>query len=49
VARIYVRDSSSEARVVLGHALSRGYRGIPAEALITGSVAPPSRRTRQRK
>src|SRR5947207_14041812 len=35
---IYVGESSSEAQAVLQHALSRGYRGIPAEALIAGSV-----------
>ena len=35
---IYVGESSSEAQTVLRHALSRGYRGIPAEALIAGSV-----------
>src|SRR5271157_3622363 len=28
---IYVGESSSEAQAVLRHALSRGYRGIPAE------------------
>jgi len=35
---IYVGDSSSEARAVLQRALSQGYRGVPAEALIAGSV-----------
>jgi alkanesulfonate monooxygenase SsuD/methylene tetrahydromethanopterin reductase-like flavin-dependent oxidoreductase (luciferase family) len=35
---IHVGESSSAAQAVLQHALSRGYRGIPAEALITGSV-----------
>ena len=35
---IYVGESSSEAQAVLQQALSRGYRGIPAEALIAGSV-----------
>src|ERR1700757_4182660 len=35
---IYVGQSSSEAQTVLQQALSRGYRGIPAEALIAGSV-----------
>jgi len=35
---IYVGESSSEAQAVLQHALSRGYRGIPAEALVAGSV-----------
>ncbi|MBV9017314.1 MAG: LLM class flavin-dependent oxidoreductase [Alphaproteobacteria bacterium] len=35
---IYVGESSTEAQSVLQQALSRGYRGIPAEALIAGSV-----------
>src|ERR1700757_3776101 len=35
---IYVGEAPSEAQRVLQHALSRGYRGIPAEALIAGSV-----------
>jgi alkanesulfonate monooxygenase SsuD/methylene tetrahydromethanopterin reductase-like flavin-dependent oxidoreductase (luciferase family) len=35
---VYVGESSSEAQTVLQHALSRGYRGMPAEALIAGSV-----------
>jgi alkanesulfonate monooxygenase SsuD/methylene tetrahydromethanopterin reductase-like flavin-dependent oxidoreductase (luciferase family) len=35
---IYVGESSSDARVVLQHALRRSYRGMPAEALIAGSV-----------
>ncbi len=35
---IYVGESSSEAQAVLQHALSQGYRGMPAEALIAGSV-----------
>ena len=35
---IYVGGSSSEAQAVLQHALSRSYRGMPAEALIAGSV-----------
>ena len=35
---IYVGESSSAARAVLQHSLSQGYRGIPAEALIAGSV-----------
>ena len=35
---IYVGESSSEAKAVLRDALSRGYRGIPAEALIAGST-----------
>ncbi|MFL5270050.1 MAG: LLM class flavin-dependent oxidoreductase [Stellaceae bacterium] len=35
---IYVGESSAEAQAVLQQALSRGYRGMPAEALIAGSV-----------
>jgi alkanesulfonate monooxygenase SsuD/methylene tetrahydromethanopterin reductase-like flavin-dependent oxidoreductase (luciferase family) len=35
---IYVGQSSSEAQAVLQHALSRSYRGMAAEALISGSV-----------
>jgi alkanesulfonate monooxygenase SsuD/methylene tetrahydromethanopterin reductase-like flavin-dependent oxidoreductase (luciferase family) len=35
---IYVGESSSEAQAVLQHALSQGYRGMPAEALIAGSA-----------
>ena len=35
---IYVGESSAEAQAMLQHALSQGYRGIPAEALIAGSV-----------
>ena len=35
---IYVGGSSSEAQAVLQHALGRSYRGMPAEALIAGSV-----------
>jgi alkanesulfonate monooxygenase SsuD/methylene tetrahydromethanopterin reductase-like flavin-dependent oxidoreductase (luciferase family) len=35
---IYVGASSSEAQTVLQQALSRGYRGMPAEALIAGSA-----------
>ena len=35
---IYVGQSSSEAQTVKQHALSHGYRGIPAEALVAGSV-----------
>jgi alkanesulfonate monooxygenase SsuD/methylene tetrahydromethanopterin reductase-like flavin-dependent oxidoreductase (luciferase family) len=37
-ADIRTRPSASEAQAVLQHALSRGYRGIPVEALIAGSV-----------
>jgi alkanesulfonate monooxygenase SsuD/methylene tetrahydromethanopterin reductase-like flavin-dependent oxidoreductase (luciferase family) len=35
---IYVGESSLDAQGVLQHALAQGYRGMPAEALITGSV-----------
>ena len=35
---IYVGQSSADAQTVLQQALSQGYRGIPAEALIAGSV-----------
>jgi alkanesulfonate monooxygenase SsuD/methylene tetrahydromethanopterin reductase-like flavin-dependent oxidoreductase (luciferase family) len=35
---IYVAESPSEARAVLDHALARGYRGMPSEALIAGSI-----------
>jgi alkanesulfonate monooxygenase SsuD/methylene tetrahydromethanopterin reductase-like flavin-dependent oxidoreductase (luciferase family) len=35
---IYVGETSAEAQAVLQQAVSRGYRGIPAEALIAGSV-----------
>jgi alkanesulfonate monooxygenase SsuD/methylene tetrahydromethanopterin reductase-like flavin-dependent oxidoreductase (luciferase family) len=35
---IYVGESAAEAQAVLQHALGQGYRGIPAEALIAGSV-----------
>jgi alkanesulfonate monooxygenase SsuD/methylene tetrahydromethanopterin reductase-like flavin-dependent oxidoreductase (luciferase family) len=35
---IYVGQSSSEAEAVLQQALSRSYRGMPAEALIAGSA-----------
>lgn len=35
---IYVGETSAEAQAVLQRALSRGYRGMPAEALIAGSV-----------
>ena len=37
-ARIYVGESSAEAQAVLQHALSQGYRGIPTEVLIAGSI-----------
>ena len=35
---IYVGESSADAQRVLQQALSKGYRGIPAEALIAGSI-----------
>jgi alkanesulfonate monooxygenase SsuD/methylene tetrahydromethanopterin reductase-like flavin-dependent oxidoreductase (luciferase family) len=35
---IYVGESPSEAQAVLQHALTQGYRGMPAEALIAGSI-----------
>ena len=35
---VYVGESSSEAQAVLRQAVSRAYRGMPAEALIAGSV-----------
>src|SRR5438477_371840 len=35
---IYVGESSTDAQSVLQQALSRGYRGMPAEALIAGSI-----------
>ena len=35
---IYVGQSPSEAQAVLQQALGRSYRGMPAEALIAGSV-----------
>ena len=35
---IYVGESSTEAQAVFQQALSRGYRGMPAEALIVGTV-----------
>jgi alkanesulfonate monooxygenase SsuD/methylene tetrahydromethanopterin reductase-like flavin-dependent oxidoreductase (luciferase family) len=35
---IYVGESSSEAQALLQQALTRSYRGMPAEALIAGSV-----------
>jgi hypothetical protein len=33
-----VGESSAEAQAVVKHVLDRGYRGIPAEALNTGSA-----------
>ena len=35
---IFVGESSADAQPVLQQALSEGYRGIPAEALIAGSI-----------
>lgn len=43
---IYVGESSSEAQAVLQQALSQGYRGMPAEALIAGSVEEVAERFR---
>src|SRR6185295_2687657 len=44
---IYVGASSAEARAVLQDALSQGYRGIAAEALIAGSVDEVAERFRR--
>jgi alkanesulfonate monooxygenase SsuD/methylene tetrahydromethanopterin reductase-like flavin-dependent oxidoreductase (luciferase family) len=35
---IYVGETSSEARAVLHQAVGQGYRGVPEEALIAGSI-----------
>ena len=35
---VYVGQSSAEAQAVLREALARSYRGMPAEALVAGSV-----------
>jgi alkanesulfonate monooxygenase SsuD/methylene tetrahydromethanopterin reductase-like flavin-dependent oxidoreductase (luciferase family) len=43
---IYVGQSSSEAQSVLQQALSHGYRGIPREALVAGSVDEVAERFR---
>ena len=43
---IHVGESAAEAQAVLQDALSRGYRGIPAEALIAGSVEEVAERFR---
>jgi alkanesulfonate monooxygenase SsuD/methylene tetrahydromethanopterin reductase-like flavin-dependent oxidoreductase (luciferase family) len=43
---IYVGQSSAAAQAVLRDALSRGYRGIPAEALIAGSAGEVAERFR---
>src|SRR5262249_21343049 len=43
---IYVGASPVEAQAVLQHALSQGYRGIPADALIAGSVDQVAERFR---
>lgn len=43
---IYVGESTAEANSVLQLALSRGYRGIPAEALIAGAVDEVAERFR---
>ena len=36
---IYVGESPAEAQAVLQYALTQGYRGMPAEALIVGSIS----------
>jgi alkanesulfonate monooxygenase SsuD/methylene tetrahydromethanopterin reductase-like flavin-dependent oxidoreductase (luciferase family) len=46
---IYIGESSSEAQAVLRDALSRGYRGIPAEALVAGSVEEVAKQFRSFK
>jgi alkanesulfonate monooxygenase SsuD/methylene tetrahydromethanopterin reductase-like flavin-dependent oxidoreductase (luciferase family) len=43
---VYVGQSSSEAQAVLRQALSRSYRGIPAEALIAGTAEEVAERFR---
>jgi alkanesulfonate monooxygenase SsuD/methylene tetrahydromethanopterin reductase-like flavin-dependent oxidoreductase (luciferase family) len=43
---IYVGESSADAKAVLDQALARGYRGIPAEALIAGSIDEVAERFR---
>jgi alkanesulfonate monooxygenase SsuD/methylene tetrahydromethanopterin reductase-like flavin-dependent oxidoreductase (luciferase family) len=43
---IYVGQSSSEAQAVLQQALGRSYRGMPAEALVAGSVDEVAERFR---
>jgi hypothetical protein len=45
-ARHYLGESSSEVQAVLQHALSQSYRGIPAEALVAGSVDEVAERLR---
>jgi alkanesulfonate monooxygenase SsuD/methylene tetrahydromethanopterin reductase-like flavin-dependent oxidoreductase (luciferase family) len=35
---IYVGESSADAEAVLQQAVRQGYRGVPAEALIAGSI-----------
>ena len=43
---IYVGETSADAEAVLQLALSRGYRGMPAEALIAGSIDEVAERFR---
>src|SRR5437764_12163995 len=43
---IYVGESSAEAQAVLQQALTGGYRGMPAEALIAGSADDVAQRFR---
>ena len=43
---IYVGESSVDAQTVLQQALSKGYRGIPADALIAGTIEEVARQFR---
>ena len=43
---IYVGETSADAQAVLQQAVSRGYRGIPAQALIAGSAEEVAERFR---
>lgn len=43
---IYVGESPAEAQAVLNAALARGYRGMPAEALVAGSAEEVAERFR---
>jgi len=43
---IYVGDSSSEAQAVLNEAVRQGYRGVPEEAQIAGSIDEVAERLR---
>jgi len=44
---IYVGESPAEAEAVLREALGRGYRGIPAEALVAGTAEEVTERFRE--